>query len=92
MKIIKEIGRNPQIDWIIILSLSVIVIIILAIGGINLYNAVTSGNIQGTPAVSPDLQRFDDRSVSSVTELFSQREDISKKAKAGYSGVGDPSI
>ncbi|HEY4503781.1 MAG TPA: hypothetical protein VJJ28_01575 [Candidatus Paceibacterota bacterium] len=92
MKFIKEITRNPHIDWIIVLLLSVIITAILAIKALYLYNAVISGNIQEISKTSSNSQGFNEKSISSVLELFSQREEMSKKAKVGYSGVGDPSI
>ncbi len=93
IKIIKEIGRNARVDWIAILFLSVVTATTLAIGGVYLYNAVVKGDIQGNetpPAVSSAT--LNEKAISSVIADFDQRAEISKKARAGYSGVGDPSI
>lgn len=93
MKIIKEIGHNAHIDWIIILFLSTATALALAIGGLYLYNAVMKGNIQGseaTPSIS--LEKFNEKAISSVIQNFDRREEASRKALAGYGGFEDPSI
>ncbi len=93
MKTLKEIGRNPHIDWIIILILSSAATAFLAIGGISLYNAVTRGDSGDAHVVSNTASAdLDKKALSRVLERFAQKEELSKKAKSGYAGVGDPSI
>ena len=93
MKDFKEIGHNPYIDWILIISLSCIVTIVLALSGIYLYNAVTKGDIQRSSLASPNVKKdFDTKVLSSIIKALSQKEDIIKKTKIGYTGSVDPSL
>ncbi|MGK3946211.1 hypothetical protein ABK046_48655, partial [Streptomyces caeruleatus] len=46
-----EIGRNPFVDWVLILFVSSVLAILLTLGGINLYSRVASGTIQSPEAV-----------------------------------------
>jgi hypothetical protein len=92
MKIFREIGRNTQIDWMIIIFCTTAVIASLAFGGIYLYNAVTRGDIQGV-ANNVNLGRnLDIKTLSLVASDFSARADVTKRVRAGYSGPRDPSI
>ena len=93
MKIIKEIGRNPQIDWIAILFISIVIAAGLAFTGYSLYNAVTSGSIKGDGAMfDPSFKKFNEKSISSVLTTFEEKQKVSEKARAGYTGVSDPSL
>ncbi len=93
MKIKREIGKNPYIDWIIVIFLCLVVAIILATWGFSLYNAVTKGDIQGTPNKGSDITKtFDTKAITSVINKFSDKEEASGKAKVGYDGPVDPSI
>jgi hypothetical protein len=93
IKIVKEIGRNPNVDWLLILFFCTVIIIVLAFLDYSLYNAVTTGQIQGEAdtavAATPEL---DDAAITKVITRFGAKEEISKKAKAGYTGPVDPSI
>lgn len=93
MKLFKEIGRNARVDWILILAVSVVIAIVLAIGGLNLYNAVQKGDwrVNDTAVVVP-ASKFNEKVISSFISTFDERDEASGKARAGYAGVGDPSI
>ena len=93
MKIIKEIGRNPHIDWITIIFLTSVIAIVLAIGGIYLYNAVTKGDFQDMPInQASSLKKLDEKALSLVIKRLSDKDEISRKVKAGYTGPSDPSL
>ena len=90
MKFIKEIGRNPHLDWLLILVISFAVFVALAIGGYNLYNAVTSGDIQGNGSTATGA-RLNEKAITSVISQFETREEVSGSVRNGYAGVSDPS-
>jgi hypothetical protein len=93
MKITKELGRNPHMDWLGIILLSIIVVIGLAFAGYSLYNAVVGGEIKDKDAkTNPAFIQADDKLISSVFNKFSDREEASKKIRAGYTAPPDPSI
>ncbi|MDP3962691.1 MAG: hypothetical protein Q8Q03_02390 [bacterium] len=93
MKITKEIGRSPHVDWIIIIFSSTFLAVALAIAGIYLYNAVNQGDIDGRVGNTANSSRIlDQKKLSVILERFSAKEQASEKAKAGYAGVSDPSI
>lgn len=92
-KILKEIGRNAHIDWIVVICLSVSTAIGLAIAGFYLYNAVVTGSLnkdEQIPVVS--APKFDVKAISTAVHSFKQREEATKRAKVGYKGFPDPSI
>lgn len=92
MKIFKEIGRNPNIDWIIVLAASLIIVLSLGYSGYTLYNAVTNGSIQGNgEQAASSFTKPNEKTISSAIEKFDDKADATKKAKAGYSGFPDPS-
>lgn len=93
MKIIKEIGRNPNVDWITILVVSVIVTAVLGFFGYSLYNAVTHGTIQGEDAqASTSFKKLNEKGISSVIDLFADREEARGSVSRGYTRTTDPSI
>jgi hypothetical protein len=93
MKIYKEFGRNPYIDWMTILITSVIVLVGLLYVGYSLYNAVINGTIKGTETKkTTSLPKLNEKTISSVLERYNEREKVSEQARKGYTGLGDPSI
>lgn len=93
MKIIKEIGRNPHIDWITILFVTLVITSVLAFLSYSLYNAVTSGSIQGGEApVAPSTSKLNEKVISTVINNFDKKAELREKVMTGYSGPTDPSI
>lgn len=91
MKIRKEIGKNPYIDWIIILFLSIMTILALAIVGAYLYNAVTKGDIKADSSSGIDsASAFKRNDLSKVIDYYSKKDQAREDAKAGYKGFKDP--
>lgn len=92
MKIFKEIGRSPHVDWIIIILTTSILAIALAITGIYLYNAVNQGDEDGSSAKTVNSSRIlDQKKLSALLERFSIKEAASEKVRGGYVGASDPS-
>ncbi len=90
---LKEIGRNPNVDWTVIIIISLVITTALAIQGSNLYNAVTRGGFENTSVVTGRKDKeFNDKAVSAVIERFDVKAEATVKARAGSVGVGDPSI
>ena len=93
MNITKELGRNPRIDWISVIVLSLILAIIVVLMSLYLYKVVTKDNmISASVPKSKISSTFDSDALSRVTDIYNLKDDNSKKAKAGYSGPSDPSI
>ena len=93
MNITREIGRNPRIDWIIVLILSFILAISVALGSIYLYKAVTKDNINSIPISKVEIDKiFNSKALSQVLNNSYEKGEIWKKVKNGYTGLADPSI
>jgi hypothetical protein len=93
MKILKEIARNPQIDWIIILLISLVLTLGLVFTGFSLYNAVAEGTIVSKQTTkSTSFTKLNEKVISTVLDTYALREEASTKARAGYTGTPDPSI
>jgi len=93
MKIQRELTRNPYIDWIAIIATNLLLLIVLAIVGIYLYNAVVRGEIGTKSEVNAGSSKeFDKSNLSSVIKRFSSKEKESARAATEYSGYGDPSM
>ncbi len=92
MKIIKEIGRSPHVDWIIVIFSTVCLVIALAITGIYLYNVVNRGNAESAVNTVNSSRILDQKMITTVLERFSVKEQASEKASEGYEGPADPSI
>lgn len=88
----KEVGRNSYIDWLMIISITVIVIVVLAIGSTYLYFAVTQGRIQYTVSTSSgDAISFDSKVLAETIKIFDAKASKSEQATRGFSGITDPS-
>ncbi len=93
IKIIKEIGRNPHIDWVFVLFISLIIFVTLGFFSVTLYKDVTNGSIQvGEVPSSTSFKKINEKTITDVIEKFSDKEELSREARRGYSGETDPSI
>lgn len=92
IKILKEFARNPQVDWITILFLTVVIMVGLALNAFSLYNAVVNGRITGTMSPDPSFNKVNEKIISTVIDKFAGREEVSEKALKGYTGAPDPSL
>ena len=90
---IGEIGKNPFVDWIVVLIVTVLVATVLIVGGAYLYWQVTTGVIQSSGDGSLSTpRRFDQKSLSAAIDRMEVKEAASAAAKRGYSGPSDPSL
>jgi hypothetical protein len=93
IKIIKEIGRNPHIDWIWILATSLIIFFTLGFVSLTLYNDVTNGSIHTSEVSTPaSFKKLNEKVVTDVIERFSDKKELSQEARRGYGGESDPSM
>lgn len=87
-----EIGRNPFVDWILILFISCVIAILLVLGGISLYGRVVSGDIQSPDVTnSSTIKVFNVNDLSDIIGRFDAKKDLELQARRGYSGPSDPS-
>ncbi|MES3031496.1 MAG: hypothetical protein V4697_03745 [Patescibacteria group bacterium] len=93
-KSIKEIGKNPFVDWILILLVSLGISIFLITSGVRLYFKVVSGDIKGSSdeETGGTYRPFNQKALSSAIELVKIKESATSRARGGYSGPGDPSF
>ena len=90
---IREVGRNPFVDWAIVLIISVLLTIFLFIVSFFLYREIMSGNIKSTDTITTStVEKFNQKDLSSMIERFDAKNEISTQAKRGYSGPSDPSL
>ena len=91
--IFTEVGRNAFVDWLFILSISAIVMIMLAVGGVYLYWQVANGKVKGTQEeVVTDEKIFDENELTAIMSRYSQREDNSIRIIEGYVGTVDTTL
>ncbi len=89
----KEIGRNPNVDWMTMVVVTIFVIVSLCYLDFTLYNAVTNGSIQGNGGqTSSSFTKINEKAISSVIDTLKKKEDVSDKARAGYSGYSNPAV
>ncbi len=90
---IKEVGRNPFVDWIWVLIVSLVLAIIFIINAFSLYKAVTSGDIREADVTTTQPQQiFNSKDLSSIINRFDAKEVKRNQAKERYAGPSDPSI
>ena len=90
---VREGGRNPYVDWMVILILCVVITISLVVNSVYLYNRVSSGLIQGTKiADSSTNATFDVSGLDYIIEKFNSKSDKFVNTKKGYQAVADPSL
>ncbi len=93
MSITKEIGRNPKVDWIIVLVSSFILAVIIALSSSHLYKIVTKDNINKVDESTIKTDKiYDSKALSKVLDNYSERAETWNKAKIEYTGFTDPSI
>ncbi|HEY4478230.1 MAG TPA: hypothetical protein VI775_00085 [Candidatus Paceibacterota bacterium] len=93
MSITKEIGKNPRIDWILILTISFIIAVVVVLGSVYLYKIVTIDKIVNTDASKVEFSKFfDQKALSELMNNYSEREKVQEKARVMYTGFGDPSL
>jgi hypothetical protein len=93
MRIIKEIGRNPIIDWMTLLAVSTLVLITLVFVSFTLYKTVTDGSIEESLGqTSTSFKKVNEKAISTVVDRLEAKAEATKRFRSGYSVTSDPSI
>lgn len=89
---IREGGRNPYVDWVVILFLSIAVILAFIFADFYLFKKVTSGKIQSTESLSKsEISDFDDEGLEYIIKKFELKAETLDKVTKSYRGFSDPS-
>lgn len=90
--IIKEGGRNPHVDWSMILIVFLIIAIIFIANNVYLYKRVVSGDIQ-SPNIDTSSRgkTFNQKDSDIVIKAYAEKADKFSTAKKGYTAYSDPS-
>lgn len=90
---LRETSRNPFVDWILILILSLLIVITLVINGVVLYDRVISGDIQGKEVFNDNtIKTFDKNDLKLIINKVNNREELLMQAKRGYTDSINPAI
>lgn len=90
---IREGGRNPFVDWIMIIIVSGFIGIVLVVIGISLYSRVTSGSIVSTDIITETkANSFDKKDLTSVIERFELKNNVQNQIKKGNNGFVAPTL
>ena len=89
----KEGGRNPYVDWTMILTVGLISAVILIYDGITLYQRVVSGDIQ-SPEINntSNIKKFSQKDFDLIVKTYQSKVDFSTQVKKGYIAYPDPSL
>lgn len=90
--IIKEGGRNPHVDWSMILIVFLIIAVIFIVNNVLLYQRVVSGDIQ-SPNVDTSSRgkTYNQKDSDIVIKMYAEKADAFSAAKKGYTAHPDPS-
>jgi hypothetical protein len=92
VRAIREGGRNPYVDWVVILFISVFVCISLIFGGLSLYEKVRNGEIEaiGTSS-STKMKTFNQKDLKYIIDMYNTKAENINLIKTGFKTVPDPS-
>jgi hypothetical protein len=89
---IREGGRNPYVDWVVILFITVISFIALILGGISLYDKVRNGEIEAVGnANNSQMKTFNQKDLKYIIEKYNIKSENINTIKTGFSVIPDPS-
>lgn len=89
---VREGGRNPYVDWTMILIVSSIITLTLLINGFYLFKRITNGDIQSKDQISQKkIASFDVSGLDSIILKFEEKENLSNVVKKGFQFTIDPS-
>lgn len=87
------IGRDPYVDWVASILLSVIVAIILIVAGYFVYNRTEASlNEPVSVTKTDDKVSKEIKTLDEIISEFDKRANITKNLNYGYDGFGDPAI
>ncbi|MBU6232039.1 hypothetical protein KGP36_05305 [Patescibacteria group bacterium] len=89
--LLRGIGRDPYLDWVLVLGVALLFAFVLTAYGIAQYFA--AGSAQSAPADSgASLPKIDTASLQKILNSYDARSAASESLSKGYSGPTDPSI
>lgn len=88
---IREGGRNPYIDWVVIIFISAVIFASLVISGISLYDMVRSGEIKAIgEASNTKLKTFNQKDLKFIIEKYNIKNENTTIIKTNFKTVPDP--
>ena len=91
-KAIREGGRNPYVDWVVILIISIVTLSILILVDISLYDKVRSGEIEAVgKANNTKLRTFNQKDLKYIIEKYNIKSENINTIKTGFVTLPDPS-
>jgi hypothetical protein len=90
---VKEGGRNPYVDWVAILLISLVLTILLVLNGVNLFFRINTIEVKtDKPSTGVVADIFDEKVLEEVINNFENRASLSDNARKSYKTLPDPSI
>ncbi|MFA6295620.1 MAG: hypothetical protein WC666_04385 [Candidatus Paceibacterota bacterium] len=87
------IGRDPHVDWVIIILITVIVTIVSVVVGSMVYFNVGKSINEPDVSLIPDNKDLTDiKNLDLIIKEFDKRAEIRSDLIRGYAGPGDPSF
>jgi len=91
-KVNHRLGRDPYIDWVIIVNLFVIITAVLIFVSFVVYRDMKTQLGKAPVDTGSRLVPIDEKALQSVLGDFVSREKERSAIRQGYSGAGDPSF
>lgn len=93
LKAIREGGRNPYVDWGVVILICSFCLIFMISYGIILYKKVDSGQITTLKVSSESkVKTFNQKDLDYIVNKFKSKSDNVAKIKKSYKTTSDPSI
>jgi hypothetical protein len=91
--VLSRVGRDPRIDWVLIVAISCILTVVLVFVGVEKYSNF-DGSLQKKISTTDSKvsASIDTKSLDAVLERFDKKASDRAEALRGYSGPADPSI
>lgn len=83
-------GMDPVRDWIAVVTMSILILIGIIVWNVWAFETIAAGGTLGKTTVPPSVS-FTPSSLSSVTSIFSTREEEQNKYLTGVYRFADPS-
>ncbi len=89
---IREGGRNPYVDWAVVLFISVLTFIVLILGSIGLYNKVRNGEIGAVEkSTNTKMKTFNQKDLKYIIEKYNIKSENTNTIKTSFTTLPDPS-
>jgi hypothetical protein len=89
----ERLGQDAYVGWVLIMSASFLIVLILIALAARLFLLIESGGITATQVVSPSASHasFDQKSLDSLIAVFDAKALTTVAIEQGYNGPPDPS-